>query len=146
MLALYHSACRPLLAFSTTLGTPLVLGALLGSVVACSGASSVLPAEGSTTDAGAGGGSTTDGSGTDGADAASTKARVGLAVFTTKAVFDGNLGGLLGADAKCTVAAKAAGRAGKFRAWLSDSTANANRPRSSRGRPVAGDEPRRQAR
>jgi hypothetical protein len=48
-----------------------------------------------------------------------------LVVFTTKAVFDGDLGGLAGADAKCNTYAKAAGLSGTFRAWLSDSGTDA---------------------
>jgi hypothetical protein len=49
-------------------------------------------------------------------------------VFVTKAKFTGSLGGISGADQKCFEAAKSIpgykGRA--FRAWLSDSTANAS--------------------
>ena len=40
-------------------------------------------------------------------------------VFVTKAVFQGNLGGLAGADARCRAAARRAGLPGLFRAWLS---------------------------
>jgi hypothetical protein len=41
-------------------------------------------------------------------------------VFVTSAVYDGDLGGLRGADAKCQARADAAKLGGKFRAWLSD--------------------------
>lgn len=45
-------------------------------------------------------------------------------VFITSAVFDGDLGGLDGADLECRLAAEAAGIAAwpRFRAWLSDDT------------------------
>ena len=42
-------------------------------------------------------------------------------VFVTKAAFQGNLGGLAGADARCQTAAQRAGLPGVFRAWLSTS-------------------------
>ncbi len=41
-------------------------------------------------------------------------------VFVTSAVFNGNLGGLAGADSKCQAAANAIGLPGTFIAWLSD--------------------------
>ena len=40
-------------------------------------------------------------------------------VFVTKASFQGNFGGLAGADAQCQAAARRAGLPGIFRAWLS---------------------------
>lgn len=43
-------------------------------------------------------------------------------VFVTSTLYNGNLGGLDGADAKCQARADAAGLTGTFRAWLSDST------------------------
>lgn len=43
-------------------------------------------------------------------------------VFVTSQTFDGNLGGLTGADAKCQTLAEAAGLGGLYKAWLSDST------------------------
>jgi hypothetical protein len=46
-------------------------------------------------------------------------------LFTTASEFDGNLGGLAGADQKCNQAAAAANLGGTWRAWLSDSTTNA---------------------
>lgn len=48
-------------------------------------------------------------------------------IFVTSAAFTGNLGGLAGADQKCSEAAKKiAGYAGRaFRAWLSDATIDA---------------------
>lgn len=41
-------------------------------------------------------------------------------VFVTSGLFDGNLGGLAGADAKCQNAAAGANLTGTFKAWLSD--------------------------
>lgn len=43
-------------------------------------------------------------------------------VFVTSQSFDGNLGGLAGADAKCNELASNAGLEGEYKAWLSDST------------------------
>jgi hypothetical protein len=43
-------------------------------------------------------------------------------VFVTSAMYDGNLGGLMGADAICQTHATNAGLNGTFLAWLSDST------------------------
>jgi hypothetical protein len=45
-------------------------------------------------------------------------------VFITSGVHNGNLGGLVGADAICTEEAQAAGLPGSYKAWLSDSTAS----------------------
>jgi hypothetical protein len=46
-------------------------------------------------------------------------------IFVTSKGFDGNLGGLSGADAKCQMLADAAGLGGTYKAWLSDSTTSA---------------------
>ncbi len=48
-------------------------------------------------------------------------------VFVTSTTYDGNLGGLSGADAMCRAAAQAAGLANysNYKAWLSDTTNNA---------------------
>jgi hypothetical protein len=46
----------------------------------------------------------------------------GRVVFVSSALYDGNLGGLSGADSKCQGLASAAGLAGTYKAWLSDST------------------------
>ena len=46
----------------------------------------------------------------------------GLRVFVTSTTYNGNLGGLAGADAKCQERAAAAGLAGTYMAWLSDAT------------------------
>ncbi len=46
-------------------------------------------------------------------------------VFVTSTKYQGNLGGLAGADAKCQARADAAGLQGTFKAWLSDSTTHA---------------------
>lgn len=46
-------------------------------------------------------------------------------MFVTQTVFDGNLGGLAGANAKCATAASEAGLGGNWVAWLSDSSTNA---------------------
>ncbi|EJK55631.1 hypothetical protein THAOC_24620, partial [Thalassiosira oceanica] len=43
-------------------------------------------------------------------------------VFVTSERYNGNLGGLAGADARCQERAKAAGLSGTFKAWLSDRT------------------------
>jgi hypothetical protein len=43
-------------------------------------------------------------------------------VFVTTTTYLGNLGGLVGADAKCNERAQAAGLSGSYTAWLSDST------------------------
>jgi hypothetical protein len=58
-------------------------------------------------------------SGADAADAGPVKI-----VFVSSAVYDGNLGGVLGADAKCQALADAAGLGGTFLAWLSDTTSS----------------------
>jgi hypothetical protein len=44
-------------------------------------------------------------------------------VFTTSLEYDGNLGGLAGADAKCQARAVAAALPGTYKAWLSDAAA-----------------------
>src|SRR5215207_1922206 len=43
-------------------------------------------------------------------------------VFLSSTTYDGDLGGLSGADAKCQGLAKAAGLPGIYKAWLSDNT------------------------
>jgi hypothetical protein len=43
-------------------------------------------------------------------------------VFVTSTLYNGDLGGLAGADAKCQARAEAAGVAGNYKAWLSDAT------------------------
>jgi hypothetical protein len=55
-------------------------------------------------------------------------------VFVTSQLFDGNLGGLAGADQKCQALADAAGLGGEFRAWLSD----VNTPITARFQPSQG--------
>lgn len=45
-------------------------------------------------------------------------------VFVTSALYDGNLGGLDGADAKCQALADAAGIGGTYRAWLAIDASN----------------------
>ena len=45
-------------------------------------------------------------------------------VFVTSDAYDGNLGGISGADAICQSHADSAGRGGTFRAWLSDSVSS----------------------
>ena len=49
----------------------------------------------------------------------------GKRIFITKTTFLGNLGGLAGADAKCTAAAAARSLGGTWKAWLSDASTNA---------------------
>ena len=46
-------------------------------------------------------------------------------VFVTASAYDGNLGGLAGADTKCTTAALGAGLGGSWKAWLSDTNTDA---------------------
>ncbi len=46
-------------------------------------------------------------------------------LFVTKASYTGNLGGLSGADAKCSAAATTAGLGGAWKAWISDGTTSA---------------------
>ena len=55
----------------------------------------------------------------------SAPAAPALVIFTSRATFTGNLGGIFGADQKCQTFAQAAGLNGKFQAWLSDSKTNA---------------------
>jgi hypothetical protein len=47
-------------------------------------------------------------------------------LFVSSQLYDGNLGGPSGADSKCQALAVAAGLAGTYKAWLSDSTASAS--------------------
>lgn len=47
-------------------------------------------------------------------------------VFVTSTTYNGNLGGLVGADSKCQARAVAAGLPGTFKAWLSDGTTSAS--------------------
>jgi hypothetical protein len=42
-------------------------------------------------------------------------------VFVSSVTYDGDLGGIAGADAKCLSLANAAGRTGSWKAWLADS-------------------------
>ena len=46
-------------------------------------------------------------------------------IFVTSTTYNGDLGGLEGADAKCKAQATAAGIKGSFKAWLSDSSLSA---------------------
>ena len=47
-------------------------------------------------------------------------------VFVTSDTYNGNLGGLTGADAKCQAAANSADLGGTWKAWLCDDTGNAS--------------------
>lgn len=58
-----------------------------------------------------------------------------LRVFVTSKTYQGNLGGLAGADSKCQTLASAAGLNGTFKAWLSTSTTNAKDRLTKRDRP-----------
>lgn len=49
----------------------------------------------------------------------------GYRVFVTSTTYNGNLGGLAGADAKCQERANAANLGGTWKAWLSDSSTSA---------------------
>ena len=46
-------------------------------------------------------------------------------VFVTSQTYDGNLGGLIGADSKCQVLAESVNLGSTFKAWLSDSSTSA---------------------
>jgi hypothetical protein len=46
-------------------------------------------------------------------------------IFATKTLYNGNLGGLAGADQKCMTAAQAAVLGGTWKAWLSDGSTDA---------------------
>jgi hypothetical protein len=52
-------------------------------------------------------------------------AAAGKRIFITSATYEGYLGGLDGADAKCNTAASAAFLGGTWKAWLSDASTNA---------------------
>ncbi len=56
-------------------------------------------------------------------------------IFTTSAVYNGNLGGLPGADAICNSLATAAGLVGTFQAWLADGVDSPNTRESRLGSP-----------
>lgn len=56
--------------------------------------------------------------------------------FVTSTTYDGNLGGLAGADAKCQARATAASLGGTWKAILSDSTTNAYARMKFRTKPV----------
>jgi hypothetical protein len=56
------------------------------------------------------------------ADAVTTGVRF---VFVTRSVYSPNMGGIAGADLRCQSSASAAGLAGTFRAWISDSNTDA---------------------
>jgi hypothetical protein len=58
-------------------------------------------------------------------DATGTCAFSDLVIFTTKATFHGDFGGIAGGDKKCQSFAAAAGLSGTFRAWLSDAHTDA---------------------
>ena len=55
----------------------------------------------------------------------STTTTLANLIFVTSASYNGNLGGLAGADAACQALANDAELAGTYKAWLSDSTASA---------------------
>jgi cysteine-rich repeat protein len=56
------------------------------------------------------------------ADGCSSQCLRNRRVFVTSTVYNGNMGGLAGADARCQERADAGGLSGTFLAWLSDST------------------------
>jgi hypothetical protein len=70
---------------------------------------------------GSGGGSGGQGGGTGGGAGTGGSKRV----FATSAAYNGNLGGLSGADAKCANSALAGNLGGSWKAWISDGTTNA---------------------
>ncbi|MFV1976837.1 MAG: hypothetical protein ACC651_13890 [Candidatus Scalindua sp.] len=46
-------------------------------------------------------------------------------IFATSSIYDGNLGGLSGADSKCALVATAGALSGTFQAWISNDSTNA---------------------
>jgi hypothetical protein len=56
-------------------------------------------------------------------------------VFVTSTVYTAAMGGVAGANAKCQARATAAGFAGTFKAWLSDSQGNSPKVNFTRGGP-----------
>lgn len=48
----------------------------------------------------------------------------GKIVFTTSTLYDGNLGGVKGANQKCQLAAISTGLPGRYKAWISDSNSS----------------------
>jgi hypothetical protein len=68
-----------------------------------------------------GGGSAMGGGSATGGGSAGARKRI----FVTATNYQGSLGGLSGADSKCTTAATAATLGGTWKAWLSDGTTNA---------------------
>jgi hypothetical protein len=58
-------------------------------------------------------------------------------VFVSSQAYNGNLGGLAGADSKCQALANAAGLKGVFQAWLSDSSTTAASRLAHSGIPYA---------
>jgi hypothetical protein len=58
-------------------------------------------------------------------------------VFTTSQTYNGALGGLAGADAKCQASADAAGFGGSWKAWLSDSSISASSRLSQSSNPYS---------
>jgi hypothetical protein len=65
------------------------------------------------------------------------RAYLSFTVFVTSQAFDGNLGGLAGADQKCNDAAAAAGLFGTYKAWLSDDTGSPSTRFTQSDRPYA---------
>lgn len=57
-------------------------------------------------------------------------------VFVTSTLYNGDLGGLSGADAKCNERARAGSQPGTYRAWLSDDSASPSTRFSMRGGPI----------
>ena len=57
---------------------------------------------------------------TDDADECSQDCWLKRRVFVTQEAYTGDLGGVIGADNKCEIAAAKAGLEGEFRAWISD--------------------------
>lgn len=104
-------------------------------VVGCSGGTTTVT-KGDAGSGGGGGDYVSDGTSSGGGDDTPTTSSGGtdtgtppnagdLVVFTTRASFTPDFGGLDAADARCTTYANAAGWKGKFRAWLSDRTNDA---------------------
>ena len=68
--------------------------------------------------------------------AASSNTKESVRMFVTSTTYNGNLGGIAGADAKCQARADAASLGGTWKAIISDSTTNAKNRMIKRTKPV----------
>lgn len=98
---------------------------VLGSLCAAFGSFLAVGCSSGSSGTSGGGGAFSDAGVANKVDAESAPVYDDLVVFTSKATVNGDLGGLTGADDKCTTYAHAAGLSGTFRAWLSDTKTDA---------------------